>query len=239
MWRAARSMAPRATKYDRASSTLVSVRPVSARTLFATAKPTADSAAVSQSTIRRADPALLWRICISSSRDEVHVQRHSYGTDVQFGWVSGLERRHFDAHGKRKKLRPHPVRPPHLERGGALWFQICKTAERKPVRQHEGSRTGHNGSEADDLRPRRVLVDAENLHASLFRACIRRFIDDQPHALIAFAGDDLHRRNARASPPRFIERMRRYEAHALCVGLQKRTRGRFGRVGMVQGHCED
>ncbi len=59
-------MAPRATKYDRASSTLVSVRSVSARTWLATASPMADSAAVSQSTINSADPRRLWLIRIVS-----------------------------------------------------------------------------------------------------------------------------------------------------------------------------
>src|SRR5207248_2374832 len=85
-WRAARSMAPRATKYDRASSRLVSVRSVSPRTLLATANPTAESAAVSQSTINSADPfreGTLKLVRINCPRRPVHIQRHGHGRYVQ------------------------------------------------------------------------------------------------------------------------------------------------------------
>src|ERR1700733_4969521 len=103
MWSAARSMAPRATKYERASSTFVSVRSVSARTLFATASPTADSAAVSQSTISRAEPFRerlpLWLIGIIRPRRPVHVEWNRYRADAQIRRCRidiGRERGHLD-----------------------------------------------------------------------------------------------------------------------------------------------
>src|ERR1700691_1719487 len=118
MCRAARSMAPRATKYDRASSTLVSVRSVSARTLLATASPMADRAAVSHSTINSADPfrdrllaraarkpefraatarerLSLWLIVIIRPWSPVHMKRNRHRADVQIGWRK-IERRHLD-----------------------------------------------------------------------------------------------------------------------------------------------
>src|SRR5690348_15539308 len=56
MCSAARSIAPRAMKYARVSSSAVAARSVSPRTLLARARPMAESAAVSQRTVRSAEP---------------------------------------------------------------------------------------------------------------------------------------------------------------------------------------
>src|SRR5665213_932136 len=101
-------MAPRATKYDFASSTLVSVRPTSVRTLFATASPIAESAAVSQRTINSADPRVpLELIRIKRPRPASHVQRHGHRTHAQIG-RRGIERRHLDPNPARELHRIHP-----------------------------------------------------------------------------------------------------------------------------------
>src|SRR4051794_9899260 len=140
----ARSMAPRAMKYAFTSSTLVAARSVSPRTLFATARPIADSAAVSQRTVSSAEPDLLC-IAVVQTRIAVHGKRNGYRGHVEFR-SRRFHRRHFDADTKGQAALL-PVRPPKLERRNHQRFQIREAAVGQPVGQYERLRARHHGSE--------------------------------------------------------------------------------------------
>src|ERR1017187_7066509 len=110
MWSAARSMAPRAMKYDFVSSTAVAARSVSPRTLPATARAMAESAASSQRTMSRAEPrrraharGILLPIEVGAPCIAVDRQRGRYRGYVQRrgGTVEG---RHFDSYAQRQQV---------------------------------------------------------------------------------------------------------------------------------------
>src|SRR5690242_5491397 len=106
MCRAARSIAPRAMKYARVSSSAVEARSVSPRTLLAKARPMAERAAVSQRTVRRAEPRhtrdcprLERLINIEGVRIACDVHRRRDGGDPGFSRLH-FERRHSNTHAQ-------------------------------------------------------------------------------------------------------------------------------------------
>src|SRR4051794_27677913 len=101
-------------KYDFASSTPVDVRSVSPRTLLATASPIAESAAVSQSTVSRADPRRrsLGGVCIAAPWCPVDVQHRGDCGNVQLGGC-GIERRHVDSNAPGQLPEVDPIRSPN------------------------------------------------------------------------------------------------------------------------------
>src|SRR5579864_2245632 len=158
------------------------VRSTSPRTVLASEKAMAESAAASHSTASSAEPrpfGLLVVIVRSRVTIDMHGGRDGYW--FQTRWIR-IERRHLNADRKRPSQQ-NPVGPPSLQLRAKHRLEVRKAAVGEAVRQHERSRANGNRQEAlRDCAQFGIGPGAETKHACRARSAIDRLIHHQTHA---------------------------------------------------------